>query len=153
LRPRDFKSLASTGFATSASPALCVTNPRRFERARPYIAGTGLRFGDWLARPTKIWTSKEIPNISKLLFGGSKDINGLRFSKIWIPQAFPNFYLAEMGNIKGLEAKIFGKRCFLKFPACRTAAPVLPAFLKASPNAICLEIMERKTWNVQKMFL
>jgi len=65
-----------------------------------------------LAQPTKIWISKEIPNISKLLFGGSKDIKGLRFSKSWIPQAFPNFYLAETWDIKGLHAKIFGKRCF-----------------------------------------
>jgi hypothetical protein len=57
----------------------------------------------------KFWISKENANISKVLFGGSRNIKGLRLVKIWIPQAFPNFCLAEIGNIKGLQSKKFGK--------------------------------------------
>jgi hypothetical protein len=78
--------------------------------------------------------------------------------------------LAETGNIRGLRAKKFGKRCFLKFRSIHsrilsfrspsTPRRALSSRPRRKPRGPTrrrdgierLISMQRKFWNVQKMF-
>lgn len=100
------------------------------------LRGRPARFDRGLARPTKICISKEFPNISKLLFAVRIDINRLRAARIWNLQAFPNFYLAETGDINALRSKKFGKQQSLKnLRSLQTPPPSLTSLRPLCPKS------------------
>jgi hypothetical protein len=68
------------------------------------------------------------PSFSKL--GGINDVKGLPLCRNLDSKLFPNFYLAETGDIKALRSKKFGNNCFSKTPLGRPPNCLPPPFGK-----------------------